>query len=60
MEVGKIMVSLVKAGADMLRQPEEQASQEDVSPGKTPKESQGDETPGKNLPVVKAVDQTDE
>ena len=49
MPVVKIMESLVKAVADMLRHPEEQASQVDVSPGKTPEEGQEDETPGNNL-----------
>ena len=57
MEVGKIMESLLKAGADGLRQPDEQASKEDVSPGKNPEESQEDEIPRKNLHEVNAVDQ---
>ena len=38
----------------MLRQPGEQATQVDMSPGKTPEEGQKDETPGNTLPVVKA------
>ena len=55
MEAGKIIESLLKAGAErMLRQPAEKASQEEVSPGNNPEDSQ--EIPGKNLMKVNDVD----